>query len=240
MKAQERHHLKQNEFVHTAARMADTFTANRDRIVVIAAVVVVVVAVAGGYFWWTKRTSDQAGALLGRAMAIAQATIAPAPTVPGAAQLAGTYPTEQAKQAAALQAFQEVTAAFPKTEPGLAAKYHTASLLLSMGRMPEAEQSFREVTTGAGRSIYGPMARLGLASTLLAQGKNDDAIKLLTDLSGDRDGALPVDAVLMELARACVKAGKIPDAKAAFKRVVDGFPDSPYVAEARQKLTELS
>lgn len=240
MKAQERHHLKQNEFVVRTAQIAEAFTTHRDRIVVIAAVVVVVVAIAGGYFWWTKRTNDQAGAMLGRAMAIAQATIAPAPTVPGASQLAGTYPTEQAKQAAALQAFQEVAVAFPKTESGMAAKYHAASLLLAAGRMPEAEQSFRDVTTGAGRSIYGPMARLGLSSTLLGQGKNDEAIKLLTDLSGDRDGALPVDAVLMELARACVKAGKIPDAKAAFKRVVDGFPESPYVAEARQKLTELS
>jgi len=240
MKAQERHHLKQNEFVHTAARMADTFTAHRDRIVVVAAVIVVVVAVFGGYLWWKKRTNDQAGALLGRAMAISQATIAPAPTVPGATQLAGTYPTEQAKQAAALQAFQEVAVAFPKADAGLAAKYHAASLLLSMNRLPEAEQAYRDVTATAGRSIYGPMARLGLSSALLAQGKNDEAIKVLTDLSGDRDGALPVDAVLMELARACVKAGKIPDAKAAFKRVVDGFPESNYVAEARQKLTELN
>jgi TolA-binding protein len=240
MKAQERHHLKQNEFVHQAARMAETFTANRDRIIVITAVVAVVVAIAGGYFWWTKRTGDRAGAMLGRAMAVSQATIAPAPTLPGATQLPGTYPTEEAKQAAALQAFQEVALAFPKTDAGLAARYHVAALHLASGKLSEAEQGFRDVTAGAGRSIYGAMARLGLASALLGQSKNDDAIKLLTDLSGDRDGALPVDAVLMELARACVKAGKIPDAKAAFKRVVDGFPESNYVAEARQKLAELN
>jgi hypothetical protein len=80
------------------------------------------------------------------------------------------------------------------------------------------------------------MARLGLATALSGQSKHDEAIKILTDLSGDRDGALPVDAVLMELGRACLKAGKLADARAAFKRIVDNFPDSQFVTEARQHL----
>lgn len=239
MKAQERHHLKQNEFVHTTAKVAASMAPYRDRIVVVGAVVMAVVVVVGGYFWWQKRTDDRAGAMLGRAMAISQAQIAPAPTVPGATQLPNTYPTEQARQAAALQAFQEVSLTYPSTVSGLAAKYHAGAMLLEASRLPEAEQSFRDVVSAAGRSLYGPMAQLGLASALSGQSKHDEAIKILTDLSGDRDGALPQDAVLMELARACLKAGKIPDARAAFKRIVDGFPESSFVAEARQRLTAL-
>ena len=64
------------------------------------------IVVVGGYFWWPKRTNDRAGALLGQAMATTQAQIAPAPTLPGATQAAGTYPTEQARDQAALKAFQ--------------------------------------------------------------------------------------------------------------------------------------
>ena len=240
MKAEERHHLKQNEFAQTTMRVASTLAEHRDRIVVILGVLVALTAVVGGYFWWQGRTSSQADALFGRAMAIGQAQIAPAPTVPGATQTPNTYPTEQARQAAAVQAFQELALAYPSTSTGIAAKYHVGALFLDAGRLPEAEQAFREVATGAGRSLYGPLARLGLASALSAQAKHDEAIKILTDLSGDRDGALPVDAVLMELGRACLKAGKIPDARAAFKRIVDGFPDSSFVAEARQRLTTTS
>lgn len=239
MKAQERHHLKQNEFVHTTAKVAASIAPYRDRIVVVGAVAIALVVVVGGYFWWQNRTEDRAGALLGRAMAISQAQIAPAPTVPGATQLPNTYPTEQARQAAALQAFQEVSLTYPTTTAGLAAKYHAGAMLLDAAKLPEAEQAFRDVVGGAGRSLYGPMAKLGLASALSGQSKHDEAIKILTDLSGDRDGALPQDAVLMELARACLKAGKIPDARAAFKRIVDGFPESSFVAEARQRLTTL-
>jgi predicted negative regulator of RcsB-dependent stress response len=240
MKAQERHHLKQNEFVETTARVAATLSAHRERIVVVGSIALALLVIVGGYFWWTKRSADEAGAMLGKAMAIQQAQIAPAPTVPGATQLPGTYPTEQARQTAALQAFQQVSLAFPSSSAGLAAKYHAAALLLDAERLAEAEPAFRDVVASAGRSIYGPMAKLGLASALSGQAKHDEAIKILTDLSGDRDGALPVDAVLMELARACVKGGKIPDAKAAYKRIVDSFPDSTLVAEARQRLAALN
>ena len=33
-----------------------------------------------------------------------------------------------------------------------------------------------------------------------------------------------------------MKAGKTQDARAAFKRVVDEFPDSPYATEAKQQI----
>jgi TolA-binding protein len=239
MKAQERHQLKQNELVQTTARVASVLAAHRDRIVVVTAAAVAILVIVGGYLWWRGRTDARAGAMLGRAMAITQAQIAPAPTVPGATQLPNTYPTEQARQAAALQAFQEVAQTYPRAQSGLAARYHAGAMLLEASRLPEAEQAFRDVSANAGSSLYGPMAKLGLATALSAQSKHDEAIKILTDLSGDRDGALPQDAVLMELARACLKAGKIPDARAAFKRVVDGFPESSFVAEARQRLTGL-
>ena len=55
----------------------------------------------------------------------------------------------------------------------------------------------------------------------------------------DRDGMLPVDGVLMQLARAYEKAGKAAEARTAYKRVVDEFPDSLYVPAARTELTRL-
>ena len=170
-------------------------------------------------------------------MSIAQAPIVPPPTVPGATQTAGTYPTDQARQEAALQTFQQVATQYPSTSAGLTARYQTGVALMALGRLPEAEQAFGAVADKAGASLYGSMARLGRAESLRYQGKYDDAIKALTDLAAERDGMLPVDGVLMQLAQTCLKAGKTQEARAAFKRVVDEFPDSNYVAEARQQLT---
>jgi TolA-binding protein len=240
MKAHERHQLKQNEVAQTAARAVETFAEHRDRILMISVIVLLVVAIGGGYFYWRKRTNDKAGAMLGVAMTIGQSPIVPAPTVPGAAQAPNTYPTERARQEAALKSFQEVAATYPSTDAGIAAGYHAAGLLLSLSRLAEAEKAFADVAARAGSSVYGPMAKLGRAESLAGQAKYDDAIKALTDLSADRDGALPVDGVLMELARTCVKAGKKEEARAAFKRVVDEFPESVYSADARQQLATLN
>jgi TolA-binding protein len=239
MKAQERRHLKQNEFASTTIQVVETLRENRDRVVMWSVALVAIVAIGGGYWYWQKHTNDEASSLLAIGMSIAQAPIVPPPTLPGATQTAGTYPTDQARQEAALQTFQQVAAQYPSTSAGLTARYQTAVALMALSRLPEAEQAFSAVADKAGSSLYGSMARLGRAESLRYQGKYDDAIKALTDLAAERDGLLPVDGVLMQLAQTCLKAGKTQEARAAFKRVVDEFPDSNYVAEARLQLTNI-
>lgn len=239
MKAQERRHLKQNEFVTTTAHVVEALQKNRDRVVIWSVAIVAIIAIGGGYWYWQKRTNDEASGLLGIGMAIAQAPIVPPPSVPGAQQAAGTYPTDQARQQAALQVFQQVATQYPSTAAGLTARYQSGVALMTLNRFPEAEQAFNDVAAKAGTSIYGSLAKLAHAQVLQNQNKYDEAIKMLTDLAAERDGALPVDGVLMQLAQTCLKAGKTQEARAAFKRVVDEFPDSGYVPQARQQLTNL-
>jgi TolA-binding protein len=238
VKAQERHQLKQNDFAHTAARVLATVSENRQRALATMIAVVAVAAIVGGYFWWTKRAADRAGAMLGEAMSIANAPIAPPPTVPGATQTPGTYPTESAREEAAIQALQRVASEYGSTDAGLAARFQLAATFLRAGRAADAEKTFREVAD-AGSDLYGASARMGVAESMVAQSKLDEAIQVLTELSGDRNGPLPIDGVLMQLARTCARAGKTQDARAAYKRIVDEFPESTYVTEARQQLTLL-
>jgi TolA-binding protein len=169
-------------------------------------------------------------------MATAQGQVAPASTLPGAVQQAGTFPTEQARAEAAIKAFNDVATTYPGTDAALAASYHAASELLAAGRPAEAETAFAAVVAAAGSSLYAPLARLGQAEAMSAAGKIDEALKIYSDLSAARDGALPVDALLMQLGRVSLKAGKTGEARAAFKRVVDEFPESGYLADAREQL----
>ena len=239
MKAQERHHLKQNEFAVTTARLAGGIAQNRDRIVIGVGAVILVAAIAGGYFYLQKQSNDRAGAALGAALRVGQSPIVPAPTLPGATQQAGTFSTEQARNEAAVAAYQKVIDAYPNHDAGMAARYHLAGVYLEMGRAADAATAYAEVASRGGSSVSGAAAKLGHAQALVAQSKFDDAIKILTDLSAQRDSELPMDGVLMELARVCQRAGKAQDARAAFKRVVDEFPESGYAGEARQQLATM-
>lgn len=88
-------------------------------------------------------------------------------------------------------------------------------------------------------SLYGQMARLGLAESQALTGAYDEAIKAYTELAQRTDGAVPVDGVLVRLARTYVEAGNTAEATKTWTRIVDEFPNSPFTAEARQKLAEL-
>jgi TolA-binding protein len=239
MKAQERHRLKENAFASNTVRVIESMTEYRDRWIMGGAAVVLLIAAVGGFTLWRQHASETGGAMLGIALAIEQAQIAPAPTVPGARQTPGTYPTEQARNEAALQAFQQVAAAYGSSNAGLTAQYHIGVAQLAMGHFTEARQAFEQTAARAGSSVYGPMARMGRAEVMLAAGQYEDAIKAFTELSAERDGLLPIDGVLMQLGKSCAKAGKTQEAKATFKRIVDEFPDSPYVTDAKTQLTLL-
>jgi predicted negative regulator of RcsB-dependent stress response len=239
MKAKERHQLKQNEFAETTLRTIDVLKTNQRQITLSAIAVLLVAGGIGGFLLYRSSQANEAGAKLGTAMAIAQATISPASTLPGAKQPPGTYPSENARSEASIKALQEVIAAYPGTPAALTAKYETAGELLDLGRHAEAEKLFAEVAA-ANSELYTAVARLGVAQAKVGTGQYDDAVKLLTELAANRDGTLPIDGVLIQLGQVYVKAGKPKDARAAYQRVVDEFGDSSYASEARQQLAALN
>lgn len=239
MKAKQRHQLKQNEFAEAASRAMAWVEANRDRAIMAAVAIVAVVAIVGGIMYWRQHQANEAGGLLGAAVAIAQAPIAPAPTLPGASQQPGTFPTEEARLEAAVTAYDDVIAQYPDSAAAQTARYYKASALLGAGRAAEAEQAFQAVIDEDGASYLASLARLGRAEALALQDRHDEAIQVFSDLSADRTGDLPVDGILMQLARTSLKAGRVDDAKAAYRRVVDEFPTSTFAAEARRELTAL-
>lgn len=239
MKAQERHHLKQNEFVTGVASATSWYRDNQGTVVGGVIAVIVVLVLGSGYFWFQHRNEEQAGSLLGVAMTIYQAPVVPPSSVPGATQAPGSYPSEKLRYEAALKAFQEVADKYPSSLAGTAARYHSAETLLSLGKNAEAQQAYQAVIDKSSSTVYGSMARLGLANVQLASGQNDQAIKTFEDVAAQRDGIVPVDGVLMQLAAAYQKMGKTAEARTTYKRVVDEFPDSPYVQNARQAMTLL-
>lgn len=242
MKSIERHKLKENEFVHGVARAREAIDTRGRDMALVAAVVVAALLLASGYVAWRHARDARANTLLAAALAVAEAPVvapvAPAPGSPMPVQQPGTFESEQKKLEAALPKFMQAADAYPGTDAGIAARYHAAGTLASLGRLGEAEQRYREVRDRAGRRIYGRTARLGLAHVLVAEGKYDEALRLYQELTTDTASQIPIDGVLMEMGRAYLKAGKKAEAAHAFGRVVEEFPQSLYAADARRELED--
>jgi TolA-binding protein len=160
--------------------------------------------------------------------------------VPAAATLGatGTFATEEAKLNAAVPKLRAAADAYPDSNAGITARYHLAGALAALGKHQEAIQAFDDVAKRAGNdSLYGRMARLGKADTQAHAGQLDAAIATWKDMSNSKD--VPVDAILMQLARAYVQKGNKEDARKTFTQIVDQHPDSPYSQEARAELENL-
>jgi TolA-binding protein len=243
MKSSERHKLKENEFARSVARAREALETRGRDITTTVVLIVAALVLVGGYSWWRQSRDGNANAMLAESLAIYEAQVippaAPAPGSPVPVQQPGTFETELAKLEAALPKFVETANRYPNTKAGIAARYHAAGVLAVLGRFAEAEQRYQEVLDKASRgSIYGRTARLGQAEAQVAQGKFDNAITTYRELSTDSNAQLPVDGILMQLGRACAKAGKKDDAVRAFNRVVEEFPQSVYVADARREMEE--
>lgn len=239
MKRTERHHLKENELVHSIERAKESFEIYRKPIMAGAVALVAIILVVVGLVAWRSNSNSQSQGMLAEALAAESARIAPAPT-PGsttpAAAPAGTFASERARDEAALAKFMAVANAYPSSDAGITARYHAAALLVSLGRAGEAVQRYQEVIDKAGNSLYGEMAKLGQADAQAASGQLDKAIETYKAMSAQKDGRLPADGILMQLGRAYQAAGKTTDAKQTFKRVVDEFPTSLFSAEAKRQV----
>jgi hypothetical protein len=244
VKSTERHKLKQNEFERTVAQARDAIAERQRELTTAIVAVVAVLVVAGGYFGWRASRNSKATTLLASALAVAEApVIAPPPPAPGSAppiQQPGTYRTDRERAEAALPKLQAAADAYPGTEAGITARFRLAATLAELGRNSEAEQRYQEVVDKtSSRDIYHYTAQLGVGEARMAQGKAADAMATFQALATDGNSQLPVDGVLMQLGRAALVAGKKDDASRAFNRVVEEFPQSLYVTEAKEKLAEL-
>ena len=240
MKSTERHKLKENEFAHTIAQAREVLDARKRTLTTALLILAVAVAAVGGFVWWRSTKDAKANEMLAAAIAVYDAPVvplaAPAPGSPAPLPQAGTFTTEQEKLQAALPKFRETASRYPNATAGMVARFHLAGILASLGQYPEAEQTYQDVVTRGANTIYGRTARLGLADTQVAQGKYDPAINIYTEMSRDTASQIPVDSILMQLGRAYARAGRKEEAARTFDRIVQEFPTSNYVADAKREL----
>ena len=249
MNKAEREQLKHNEAAD-ALLAASSFASQHGRTLALALVGVILLGgTVLGYRAFKARTEERAAVQLASAVEILNAPVNPltVPPEPGGATpapaptpAAGSYASETARANAALEQLLATADNFARTDSGLRARYYAASLYAETNRPREAGDAYQKVRDDAGAStLLGRMASLGLASMQVRQKQFDPAIRTLQELSQRRDGPLPIDAVLVQLADAFQQAGRAAEATQTLQRVIDEFPQGPYAADARQRVDAL-
>jgi len=246
MKTTQRHHLKDNELalaINQAQHWADSNS--RTLVTALGAIVVVGIAVLG-FMAYRNNADNKARAALTEAMVIEESRVMPPAPPTGATndpnalggQLPGTYPTEKAKLEAALPKFQAAADGYPSTDSGLTARFHLARALVTLGRTEEGIKEYDKVIAG-GNALLARSAKLGKADAQIRAAQYDPAIATFKQIVDAKEAGLPMEGVLMELARAYKLAGKTEDAQKTLTQIVEQHADSPYAAEARAEIERL-
>ncbi len=240
MKGSERHRLKENELSHVLGDATVRLQEHRSTAGLVGGIAALLLVAGIGYWAYTTRSENRAQALLGDAIVIMQAPVED--PKPGAKPGVTGYPTVQARAEAALVKLGEVYNAYPSTDAGIASRYYAAAALSMLGRHDEAAARFQEtVDRAGGNTFYGRMSRLGVVESNVQAKKYDQAIAAAQALvNNTSDDTIPRDALLMELGRVQVAAGKKAEAKQTLDKVIAEFPESPYIDEAKRMLTEVT
>jgi tetratricopeptide (TPR) repeat protein len=197
----------------------------------VAAILLAVLAV-GGFTWYRNSREREASRALDAALETYHAPVASA-TAPKDAPVKFASDAERLKKA--VGEFDGVGRRYGSMAAGRRARYYAALCRSELGESVEAEKALTELAKGDRSEIESGLARLALADLFRRTGRFDQAITGYQQLSDEQDGAVPRDHVLMALSGTLEDAKRLPEAGAAYRRVAEEFPQSPYAGEARQR-----
>jgi hypothetical protein len=194
------------------------------------------VALLGWGVWtWRSSRAEAASAALGEALRVAGAEIgAPEAADAPSAQDRPRFATIEARDARARELFEALVADYGSTGAASAARLWLGERALAAGDAAAAREHWRAVLAADDEGAYAATARLDLIRLDRASGRGEELVAELQREIAQGGSALPVDALLAELARTQEAAGRSADADATRRRLLDEHPSSPYAQEARR------
>lgn len=223
-----RQDLKRNELAETVNKTVDYVTGHRRGVTEIVAVVAGLAAIVAGFFMYRAWLERSAGRTLSEALAIMDTPLAG--EQPGGASKTFASAAERRSQAEKLL---RAAAAHGSTASGRAAQV----ILAASGTEKAAESvDVFEKAARQSRTETAAAAEIDAARQLAADGKANDAIERLKRAIESPTSAAPKDALLFALAGIYEQTGAAADARATYQRLITDYPNSPYRADARQKV----
>jgi predicted negative regulator of RcsB-dependent stress response len=223
-----RKQLKQDdEFVSAAERIFNWIAENRKPLMAAIGAVCAAAVVWWGVNAWLGSRTDDASLLLFHAVQ----------TFEGDA-VAGTLVPGGDVDAAEID-FRQVVESYGRSDQADMARLYLARIALSRGQIDDARSTLVELSQKHGDDVIGRLATLDLIDLRLASGQAAEVAGELEAMVVAQNGGLPRDTALYKLGEVYIASGEPERARTSFERLVEEFPESPYVMNARLKLNEL-
>jgi predicted negative regulator of RcsB-dependent stress response len=189
------------------------------------------VCVAALLWWavtgWLSARTDDASLLLHHATMTFEGEAAPGSLAP-----AGDIEAAEAE-------FQQVIDGYARSDQADMARLYLARIALSRGETDQARTILVDLAERHDDDVVGRLANLDLLNLRIASGQSAEVVTELEAMVAGRSAGLPRDAALYRLGELLTDQGESEKARTYLEMLVEEFPESPYVAGARQRLLEL-
>lgn len=220
--------LKRNDLAETMRGTADYVSHHRRGVTEGIAVFAGVVVLAAAFVAFRSYRENEAGKELSAALGALDAPLA---SQAGASGAPRTFAT-------AAERDKEANDHLRKAASSKATVAGRAASVILAARDPKAPDAVDRLARAArsGKAEIAAAAELDEARLLASTGKSAEAIDRLKRAIESADTTAPKDALMFALAEIYEKSGAAADARATYQRLVSDYPNSPYRADARQKL----
>ncbi len=222
-----RRDLKRNELADTVGKTVDYVAGHRRGVTEAVAIAIGVGVLIGGFFVYRAWLERSAGKSLSQALSILGTPLAS--EQPGAPK---TFPSAAERRTAAEKLLTQA-ASHTSTPSGRAAQVILAA---DGADKPGQTIDVFEKAARQGRSESAAAAEIDAAKMLAAGGKTTEAVERLKRAIESPSSPAPKDALLFALAGIYEQSGAASDARATYQRLITDYPNSPYRADARQKV----
>ena len=169
-----RKELKSDKFAQEVGLTVTFFEEHQKDVVRYGAIAVAVVLLILGYNVYSRHQRVAREEALTQAISVQEASVAQ-PTDPRG------FPTQDAKDQAAIKAFSDLASKYSGTDEGNIAVYYIGAIRADEGKLAEAEKFFLQVADHASAN-YASLAKLSLVDIYYSDGRTDQAEKTLRDL----------------------------------------------------------
>ncbi len=230
-----RKEIKRDEVAEVVGRSV-TYAQSHGRTIGLAVGVAVLALVVLLGFWGFRASQrGKASAALGEALRVAAAPIQTTDAKPDDPD-APSFPTAEARRARAKKAFENVRESYRFSTAADVASVYLGQIAAEEGKLDEARKLWEDYLDDHPNDLLAGNVKLNLIELDRRAGKTEAIVASLEKMLDASEGPLPKDAILFELASAYESAKRDSEAKKAYQRILDEYPQSGYRALAQQKV----
>jgi predicted negative regulator of RcsB-dependent stress response len=190
-----RKELKSDKFAQEVGLTVTFFEEHQKDVVRYGGIGVAAILLIGGFFLYQTHQHAARQEALGQAIRIQETPVA---TVASNGQQ--VFPTQQAKDQAAIKAFTDLETKYSGSNEAEIAEYYLGAIHSDQGNLAAAEKNFLEVANHGDKN-YASLAKLALAEIYFSDARFDQGEKTLRDLMAHPTIFVSKDQAAIALAR---------------------------------------